>query len=155
MESLVIGGTETTTLNSETGVTLISSGDDPQIMINVPSSQVPVKLTISLRTTPTPLPAPEIISGLIKGIQSATEQGIAAARVERDRCQEQQRQAARERDQAVSEGNSFKERMLSAEGKLREETSVRAAMQQSVSWRVTEPFRKLMALLRPASRTAR
>jgi hypothetical protein len=153
-KSVTVAGTAATVPSCDR-MMLISFGDDPQLILNMPPSvQGPVKLTMSLRATPTPLPAPEIVDGLIKDVQATAEQQSAAARAERDNIREQLDQATWARDQAVSERRNLQERLLSAEVKLHAEEAVRMGMQHSLSWRITGPARKLMGLLRSGSRTA-
>lgn len=144
------------------GMLLVSYGDDPQLMLKVPpTARGPVKLTVSLRVAPTPLPAPEMIYALIEGLVQqvqSTEQRVATANADSAGVRERLAQTIRERDQSMAEWAAEREnehsRLVWTENKLRESESVRMAMEHSLSWRVTAPVRKLMAAFRSGPRSA-
>jgi hypothetical protein len=56
---------------------------------------------------------------------------------------------------SIGEKEIVKGRLLSAESEFRREQSTRLAMQESLSWRMTEPIRKLMNGLRSGPRNGR
>lgn len=132
---------------------LASFGDDPQLLLTVPPDlRGPLQLNISLRVSPAPGPAPQIVKDLIEDLvkaeQISVEQGqkeVTAARVDRDRI-------AAELSQAVAKGGLTQQRLLATQDQLRSEQTVRMAMLQSLSWRMTEPVRKLMATFRSGPR---
>ena len=61
-------------------------------------------------------------------------------------------QAIAERDRAIAEREKTQELLLEAEARLCREETARIAMQCSLSWRVTEPIRRLMNALRSGPR---
>ncbi len=62
------------------------------------------------------------------------------------------RRALAERDQAIRERDGAQQLLADAEQQLARERSLRGAMQDSVSWRVTEPARGFMTALRGGPR---
>jgi len=143
--SLVAAGSAAV-LPSEDGSFLISFGDDPQLMLTIPPDmQGALTLTISLRVSLAPKPAPEIVNALVKAAHATAELQVTAARLERDTI-------ANELSQAIAEKKGMQELLLVAEDRLRREQTTRLAMQHSLSWRVTEPIRRLMTALRSGPR---
>ena len=135
--SLVAAGTAIE-LPSENGSFLISLGDDPQFMLTAPlDMQGALKLTISLRVSPTPKPVPEIVNSLFN-----------AVRFERDTI-------ANELSEAIAQKKRTQELLFVAENKLRSEQTTRIAMEQSLSWIWTAPIRSLMTALRSGFRKTR
>lgn len=141
-------------------ILLTSFGEDPQLQIPMPPDlSGPLQLNISLRVCPTPNPAPQILEALIKAGQPALEENqkqavaareegqkeIAAARLERDK-------SAAALSQAIANEKLTQQHLLAVEDQLRSEHTTRMAMQRSLSWRMTEPIRKLMAAVRSGPR---
>jgi Methyltransferase domain len=172
-ESLVASGSSAFVPAAD-ALLLVSFGDDPQLWLHLPPNMHgPLQLNISLRVTPTPDPAPQIVVSLVEGLltagQTSVEQvqaELAVAHLERDAAQlgrdavQHERDAAQlERDkvaselsQAVSQEKLTQERLQAVEEKLRSAETVLVAMQQSLSWRITEPIRRLMATVRSGPR---
>ena len=153
---------------------LISDGDDPQIMLAVPAEiSSPARLTISLRI----FPASKQTIELFELFTSQLKDGIS--RLQRQLAQHQQLQIEqRERhEQQVAALQRESERLTSDLAAARAEssdlavrnTATQLALQQtqqklliaedtvhqmhhSLSWKVTEPLRKLMALVRSGPR---
>ncbi len=167
--SLIASGTPAVLVDGDVYL-LISFSDDPQLLLTLPPDlRGPLQLSISLRVSPTPSPAPQIVEDLIKAGQTSLEQSqkeVAAARLERD-------QIAAELSHAVSAEKLTQQRLLGAEEKLRSaeeklrsmevnlrsteenlrsEETVRMAMERSLSWRITEPVRRLMYTARSGPR---
>jgi hypothetical protein len=142
---------------------LVSFGDDPQLLLHVPPNlSGPLQLNIKLRVTPTPVTAPQIVASLVEGLlkagQTSVEQiqeVLAAAQLERDAAQLERDRVASELSQAVLEEKLTQERLLTVEEKLRSAETVRVAMQQSLSWRITEPIRRFMFTARSGPRKQR
>lgn len=156
------------------GLLLASFGDDPQVLVQLPPKlSEPLQLNLKLRVTPTPNPAPQIVEKLIEGLLKAGQtsadqikEKLAAAQLARDAAQLERdtaqlacNTAQRERDkvagalsQAVSKEQITHERLLAVEEKLRAAETNLAAMQRSLSWRITEPIRKLMSAARSGPR---
>src|SRR5208283_503531 len=123
--SLVAAGTAAE-LSSENGSFFVSLGDDPQFILTTPPNiQGALKLTISLRVSPTPKPVSEIVNSLFN-----------AARFERDTIVNELREA-------ITEKKRTQELLLVAESELRREQTTRIAMEQSLSWIWTAPIRSL------------
>ncbi len=131
---------------------LVSFGDDPQLLLTMPSDlREPLQLSISLRVSPAPNPAPQIVEELIKAEQTLAEHRkseATAARLECDRI-------AAQLSQVAAEEQSTQQRLHAAEDKLLSEQAIRMAMQQSLSWKMTEPIRKLLAIARSEPREQR
>jgi hypothetical protein len=88
---------------------------------------------------------PDDVASLVKAAQADAMQEATAARLERDT-------AAVELGRAMAELAHVKTELGLAEDGLRREQTTRIAMQQSLSWRVTEPVRRLMTALRSGPR---
>ncbi len=135
--SLIASGTAVE-LRSENEIFFISLGDDPQFILMAPlDMQGALKLTISLRVSPTPKLVPAMVSSLFNALRN-----------ERDNI-------ADELSEAIAEQKRTQELLLVTENELHREQSTRIAMQQSLSWIWTEPIRSLMAALRSLSRKSR
>ncbi len=131
---------------------LVSVGDDPQLLLTMPPDlRAPLQLSITLRVSPARSPAPQIVEELIKAEQTVAQQSkkeATAARLECDRI-------AAQLSQVVAEETSTQQRLRAAEDKLLSERAIRMAMQQSLSWKMTEPIRKLLAIARSEPRKQR
>ena len=102
-------------LPSDDALLVSSFGNDPQIVLPVLSdAHRPLKLTIQLRVLPTPMPAPEIISGLINRLNDT-------AKNQNDRLADQLRRLTAERDQAIASRVASEELLKTTEAGLREE----------------------------------
>jgi len=139
--SLVASGTAVL-LSGEHGSYLISFGDDPQLMLMTPDLPGALKLTISLRVSFAPNLVPEVVTSLVKAGQASAAQQV---KTELD-------EIATARNAAELALKRTQELLDIAEDGLRREQSMRKAMQQSRSWKVTEPVRRLMAALRSGPR---
>ncbi len=128
---------------------LVSFGDDPQLLLTIPPDlRERLQLSISLRVSLAPTPAPQIVEELIKAEQVLVEQSKNEATAARLECEG----VAAELSQVVAEEKLTQQRLRAVEDKLRSEQTIRMAMQQSLSWRMTEPIRKLMAIARSEPR---
>ena len=156
--SLVASGTAVL-LSGEHGSYLLSFGDDPQLMLMTPDLPGALKLTISLRVSFTPNLVPEVVASLVKAGQASAAQQVTAAQCERDAMANELGHVKTELDEIATARNAAelalkrtRELLDIAEDGLRREQSTREAMQQSRSWKVTEPARRLMAALRSGPR---
>lgn len=170
------------------GSLLTSFGDDPQLILATPPDMPGrLRLTISLRVSLTPNPAPEIVDRLVKDMQESAERQVSAERLERDaitnkldltaaglaeatteldrltaqldRVTTQLGGATSELDRVKTElsrvtvaNNETKRELTRTQEVLWTAENRLHAMQSSLSWRVTEPIRKLMNALRSGPR---
>jgi hypothetical protein len=146
----VVGGTAEMPFNDNPSF-VISTGDDPQILLAVPADlKGPAKLTIALKISSASLQGIEIFNARIKGLTTAFQQQIRTIDTERSLLATQladvTAQAATARDAAQRSLEQTKQLLATAEDTV-------YGMQHSVSWKVTEPIRKMMAVLRPKPRT--
>ena len=157
-DAVRVDGTATL-LPSDDGLLVSSAGDDPQILLSVAGTpRGPLKLTMQLRVLPTPLPAHEVLGSLATRLNDAAKQ-LQDRSDERERLVEQLRQSNAERDAANADRAAAEQRFKSAEeqlnvieGKLQQVQTARNSMENSLSWRVTAPIRKLMETLRSGPR---
>lgn len=134
-----VGGTSETPFNDNPSF-VISTGDDPQILLAVPADiRGPAKLTIALKVTPATRQAIEIFSARIKSLTMSFQQQLSTVEMLAT-------QLADTRDATQRSLDQTGQRLAAAEKAL-------YGMQHSLSWKVTEPLRKLMAVLRPKPRT--
>jgi hypothetical protein len=134
-----VGGTSETPFNDNLSF-IISTGGDPQILLAVPPDiRGPAKLTISLKVTPATQQAIEIFSARIKGLTTSFRQQISTVEMLAT-------QLAGTRDATQRSLDQTEQLLAAAENTL-------YGMQHSLSWKVTEPLRKMMAILRPKPRT--
>ena len=144
--SFTVGGTAHAPF-SENQSLVISTGDDPQILVAVPADLTgPVKLTVSLKISPASQQAIEILSARIMGLQQQlselqTQKGALAT------------QLADATAQAAAAKDAAQQSLGQAQHRLAEAENILNGMQHSLSWKVTEPIRAVMALLRPKPRT--
>jgi hypothetical protein len=166
------------------GSFLISRGDDPQIIFAaMPEIRRPVKLTVALRVTPASMQAIELFetfAARFKARVNEMEARVRALQLERDSFEAQ---LASIEAQLALERDSFEAQLASIEAQLSSITAragdlaasnqevqnslqesqrlLRAAeatlyqMHRSLSWRTTEPVRRLMALFRSRPRITR
>ena len=143
-QSIQLAGTAVM-VPQETGMLLISTGNDPQVILDVPASlSGAVMLSISLRSGSASQPAVEMMDGFLKdaaGKEELAQQQMEAAQRERET-------SALEVIRAVKEKEGVEARLQATEEKLQKEEATRAAMEQSLSWKVTAPIRSLMNALR-------
>ena len=111
-------------------------------MLMTPDLPGALKLTISLRVSFTPNLVPEVVASLVKAGQASAAQQV---KTELD-------EIATARNAAELALKRTQELLDIAEDGLHREQSTREAMQQSRSWKVTEPVRRLMAALRSGPR---
>jgi len=151
------------------GSVITSLGNDPQLLLPTPNLQQPLKLTISLRVSLAPNPAPEIIHSLVKEVRANAEQQVSVAQFERDTVSNQLAKTTTDIGQVTSELgrvkadlvqvaaaqnetqqalNRTQDLLVAAEDRLRQ-------MQDSLSWKVTEPIRKVMTALRSGPRKSK
>jgi len=123
-------GGDAVLLPSETGYFLSSHGDDPQIALANPKLEGPVKVTISLIVTPAFRAGAETVEALFKVEQSVVDQARA------------------DRDYSAQQLNHAQELLRGLERELHQERAVRRDMQESLSWRITRPLRKLKSLFK-------
>ena len=155
-----VGGTAETPFNDNLSL-IISTGDDPQILLAVPADiKGPAKLTISLKVTPATQQALEIFSARIKGLTASLQQQISAVETARDSLASQLTDAAAQAREAVAQRDATQRSLSQTEQSLSQTEQLLAAagktlygMQHSSSWKVTAPLRKMMAVLRPKPRT--
>lgn len=144
-DQLEVDGTATL-LPCDDGVLLSSFGDDPQLVLRIPShGSGSLKLRLQLRVLPTPLPAPGIIAGLIS-------QSSEAAKKENDRLADELRRSNAEKDQASAKHAAVVELLNDSRTRLSNEQTKRDAMEHSLSWRITAPIRRIMMSLRSGRR---
>jgi hypothetical protein len=104
-----------------------------------PDIRGPAKLTISLKVTPATQQAIEIFSARIKGLTTSFRPQISTVEMLAT-------QLAGTRDATQRSLDQTEQLLAAAENTL-------YGMQHSLSWKVTEPLRKMMAILRPKPRT--
>jgi hypothetical protein len=141
-----VGGTSETPFNDNLSF-IISTGGDPQILLAVPADiKGPAKLTISLKVTPATQQAIEIFASRFKGLQQQfnTQKGSLTAQLAETSAQV--REAVVQRDATQRSLDQTEQLLAAAENTL-------SGVQHSLSWKVTEPLRKMMAILRPKPRT--
>jgi len=158
------------------GSVLTSFSDDPQLLLPTPNLQGRLKLTISLRVSLAPNPAPEILHSLIKDVKNAqtiAEQQVSAANLEREaianelartttelgRVKTELSQATTELSRATAELSQATTELSRATAEHKKtqhalEDQLRQ-MQDSLSWKVTAPIRKFMTVLRSGPRKTR
>lgn len=140
----------------DAGLLLICPGNDPQLMVDVPSTMPgALKLTISMRAGFASQCASEVFDSTVKDLagkselaQKAALQSIAAIEREREANSLDVIRAVKEKDEVQTS-------LRAAEEKLRHEEATRTAMEQSLSWKVTQPIRTLMNSLRSGPRNRR
>jgi hypothetical protein len=140
---------------------VISTGDDPQILLAVPADlKGPAKLTISLKISPGSPQAVEIFTLQLKRLTTEFQQQLSAMDLERDSlaiqlgdAAAQAQQAAAARDATQRSLSQTQQSLSQAEHRLAAAENTLFGMQHSLSWKVTEPVRKMMALLRSKPRT--
>jgi len=153
--NFVAGGTAGTLFDDNPSL-LISTGGDPQILLAVPPDlKGPVRLSISLKVSPASQQAMEIFTSRLKDVMAGLGQQINTATIERDSLATQlatmaaqAREAADTRDATQRSLDQTKQLLLAAEDAL-------YGMQHSLSWRVTQPIRRIMAFLRSGPRAVR
>lgn len=125
---------------------LLSLGPDPQLLLqsteNLPG---PLKVTISLRVSVTTGYVAEVIRGFMRLRSIEADAQTSPNELVYD-------QLVNERDRAMADNKSAHDRLAAIEGTLRQEQAIRNAMEQSLSWKLTGPLRKLMFALRSGSR---
>jgi len=137
----------------------VSEGDDPQVIVTVPSDiRCPAKVRVSLRITPASRLAIELFHVLASRLNQRDAQlnerdaQLRAALSERDSVATQLAEAAAQAQQAAARSEETlqktRELLAAAEDNL-------YRMHHSLSWKVTAPIRKLMALLRSGPREVR
>ena len=142
---------------------IINVGEDPQFLLNTPSEVAgPLKLTVSLKVTPTGPAAAQMLRSTFAASLTLEKQKFAAS--------EQQRNAiARELDKTVGEShkaaselektasdlhrtevhlNETSAALQATREMLLREQSRCEQIQRSLSWKVTAPIRRLMTALR-------
>ena len=152
--SLVASGTAVL-LSGEHGSYLLSFGDDPQLMLMTPDLPGALKLTISLRVSFTPNLVPEVVASLVKAGQASTDamtNELGHVKTELIQVKTALDEIATARNAAELALERTQELLDIAEDGLHREQSTREAMQQSRSWKVTEPVRRLMAAWRSGPR---
>ena len=137
------------------GSVIASFGGDPQLILPTPNLEGRLKLTVSLRVSLAPNPVPEIVHSLVKDVLAAAEQHVNAVQLERETIANQLTRVKTELDQVTAAQNETQqalnktqELLVAAEDQLRR-------MHDSLSWRVTEPVRKFMTVLRSGPRKTR
>ncbi len=121
---------------------IINSGDDPIFLLNtLPQFDGPFTLTLTLKVTPVTRTVMEIIHGHLQTalVDAAlrlmvAEQERSAMAAEMDAAKLQLSQTISARNQDLAELNNLRQLLVQIEN--------------SASWRVTSPMRKLMSVLR-------
>lgn len=177
------------------GSVVTSFGDDPQLIFATPPDmQGRLTITLTLRVSLAPNPAPEIVHRLVKNMQASAEEQVSAERSERDTIANKLELKASELAHVTSEladakadlgrvttelgrmtaeSSGVKTELGYVRTELGQVTTARNEMQQaltrtqellltaddrlrsmqgSLSWRATEPIRKLMNFLRSGPR---
>jgi Methyltransferase domain len=151
-ESLQLAGT-VVMVPREAGLLLISTGNDPQLILNVPSSvSGAVKLTISLHAGLASQAASETILGILQEATGNAERAQREAQQQVEAAQRELETNSLEVIRAVREKDEVQARLRATEEKLRGEADTRASMEQSLSWKATQPIRSLMNSLRSGPR---
>ena len=101
-------------------------------------------LSISLRSGSASQPAVEMMDGFLKDAARKEE----LARRQMEAAQREREASALEVIRAVKEKEGVEARLQAMEEKLHKEETTRAAMEQSLSWKVTAPIRSMMNALR-------
>jgi len=125
----------------------------------------PVKLTVSLRVSSTPPPAPEIIDYLVRrgneskqelaaAQQQASEQ-LLAMKLELNRIGGELTAAKDQIERATAAQEQLATELDTANSLLSASERTLLALQQSHSWKITQPLRQIRNVFRPGSRKAR
>ncbi len=141
---------------SDTSSFLVSFGDDPQIIVAVPPElSSPAKVTISLRI----VPASKQAIALFESFTSQLTHGInrLEQQLKLQTEQHEQQVASLQQDVAAKTGQltAVRYALDETQQKLRVAEDILYGVQHSLSWRVTAPLRKLMALIRSGPRQSR
>jgi len=135
---------------------LINVGDDPLILLNTPPEvHGPLKLTISLKVTPVHNTAMEIIHGHLQGPFAAAKQKLAAMEQERSALATQLENTEVQLNEALATRDETHDALQNTYQILAQERTRLSQMQNSASWRVTAPLRRLMTALRSGPRNMR
>jgi hypothetical protein len=165
------------------GSIISSFGDDPQLILPTPNLRGRLRLTISLRVSLAPSPAPEIVHSLVRDVRSTAEQQVGAAQRERETIANQLDRTTTDLAQVTSElsrsqtelglANTELSRVntqlgqaITAHNETHQELNrtrellvgAEDRLQQllsSLSWTVTEPIRRFMTTLRSGPRKTR
>jgi hypothetical protein len=128
---------------------LMSVGDDPQILFNVPGEvRGPIKLTITLRVTPASKSAIEIVqrdfcSGLVefpRRVSSLTRE-LEATRAELE-------SSKIKLSETLDANNRLRGELDDSNAQLSQEKYRMMRVLDSLSWRITAPMRRIMEGLR-------
>jgi hypothetical protein len=134
------------------GSFVTNSGNDPQLILATPPDmQGPLNLTISLRVSLAPNPAPEIVHSLVSAAQleqKAIANQLGRTTTDLSRATGELGRVTTELGQVTAAHNRTQERLQVAGDRLR-------GMQDSLSWKVTGPIRRFMTALRSGPRKTR
>lgn len=134
------------------GSFLTNSGNDPQLILaSPPEMQGPLQLTISLRVSLAPNPAPEIVHSLVSAAQleqKAIANQLGRTTTDLSRVTSELGRVTTELGQVTAAHNRTQELLQVDEDRLR-------GMQDSLSWKVTGPIRRFMTTLRSGPRKTR
>ena len=148
------------------GSVITSFGDDPLLLLPTPNLQGRLKLTISLRVSLAPNPAPEIVHSVANELRATAEQQVRAAQLEREtianqlggtttdlgRVTSELGRVETELAQVTAARNETQQALKRSQELLRAAEDRLRGMQESLSWRVTGPIRRLMTALRSGPR---
>lgn len=147
---VTVGGTAETPFSDNQSF-VISTGDDPQILLAVPADlKGPAKLTVSLKITPSSQQAIEVFTSLLNGLR----QQLSAAEIQKDSLATQLTDTAAQASEAAAQRDATQRSLDQTKRLLAAAENTLYGMQHSLSWKVTEPVRKMMASLRSKPRTA-
>jgi hypothetical protein len=145
-----VGGTAETPFTDNQSL-MISTGDDPQILLAAPADlKGPVKLTISLKINPASREAMQIFAARFKGLQ----QHLGGVEAQKKSLAAQLADAAAKTFETAAQRDAAQRSLDQTEQRLAAAESTLYGMKHSLSWKVTDPIRKIMAFLRPRPRTA-
>jgi hypothetical protein len=149
---------------------LVSLGGDPQILLAVPPElSGPARVSISLKIVPASSQAMglfELVTSRLKdGIDGAEQQltrqaeqhqqEVAALQQQREHLASDLAARAAQTEQLTARNEAARFALDDTQQQLRHAQDVLYEMQHSLSWKVTDPLRKLMALIRSGPRQTR
>jgi len=115
---------------------LVNVGDNPNIVLNTPELRGPVKLAVTLKVTHVDAPIMEMVHSHLQ-----TPFADAARKLE---------SAEREKGGLAAELANTRSQLAKNDGELQHLRQLLAQMQNSASWILTTPLRKIKAALRSA-----
>lgn len=122
---------------------VVNVGENPNLMLNTPELRGPVKLSVTLKVTP----VDAVTMGMV---QSQLQNPLADAARRLENAEREKSALAAELDGTRLRLDEATNSNLAAEAEVRQVRDLLAQMQNSASWLLTSPLRKIKAALRSA-----